>query len=418
VRAVVLATILASVSLAAQADEAERHFVKGAAHLARSEWAAAEESLAEALEGLPGHPDVLALLGMARYHRGKHRQAAEDLAASLRGGTRYRPRALYYLGLASSMSGEDAEARRTFARLLDDHPSSPEADRVRDTAASRTSSDEPPETGRRSVLLSAGYDTHATRSADVPTASGLLGDSFLSAYASSRSPVGESGGELDVSLLWRDYSDVDEFDYLMFSGRVELGRSAGERPALRPFAGVQWSWLGGDRFEDRYSAGLRLAREPKQGWTADVAASAAALLHGRLYAALDGFDVGADARLLRGRDKFRAGVVARAKSVSADTAYLGYSEGEGGLALRRIAASGKAMFDFEAGLGRRLYYAVNPSYVARREDAQMYVRASVTRSIGEHVFLRGHATYIHHDSNVPSYVYDQFVGSVGVVSSF
>ena len=130
-RAVVLATLLVSASLVARAEDAERHFVKGAAHLARSEWAAAEESLSLALEGLPEHPDVLALLGMARYHLGKYRQAADDLTASLRGGTRYRTRVLYYLGLASSMSGEEAKAQRTFTRLLDDHPSSPEADSPR-----------------------------------------------------------------------------------------------------------------------------------------------------------------------------------------------------------------------------------------------------------------------------------------------
>jgi tetratricopeptide (TPR) repeat protein len=418
VRAVLLAVIFAYAATAARAEEAETLFLKGAGQLARSQWAAAEESLSQALERLPGHPDILALLGMARYHRGRYRRAADDLSAALRGDTRYRARALYCLGLALSMSGEEARARRTFARLLDEHPSSPEADRVRGAAAFWRRDEPQPETRPGSVLLSAGYDTHATRSVDVPTASGFQGDGFLSVFASSRTPIGEEGAQLGASLLWRDYSALDEFDYFTFSGRVELGRRAGERLSLRPFAGGRWSWLGGDRFEDGYSAGLRLVREPERGWTVDVDASAALMLHGRLYSGLDGTEVGGNARLLHGGESFRTGLVARGRRVSADLAYLGYLEGEGGLAVSLVAASGKLMLDLEGGAGSRLYDDVNPTYATRREDAHAYVRATVVLSVWKHVFLQAHGTCVRHESNVSNYVYDQFVGSVGVVSSF
>jgi tetratricopeptide (TPR) repeat protein len=397
------------------AQDAADLFLAGAEHLSRGEYREAEAALEGVLEALPDRPDALLLLGIARYHLDRPRDALGPIEAALEGGTRYESRGLYYLGLTLSLLGREEEAERAFARLIREKPDSPEVQEI----LSLREEDEEPEPSASAVLMtSLGYDSNAAQSADLPTATDPEADTFWDGALLGRFGSDHGPGLLRGGFTWKDFFRADTYDLVTarLAGEVTGFPSASHQ--VRPGAGVSHSWLGGADFESRLELGGAwwIGRESPRPLEVSVM-EAFKRYPDEDYEGLDGTALTVTGRTMHALGPAEMGIAAEYVDDTAEEAYLGYRSWQGSVLLRLEVTSG-SLADLEAGVRGRSYKDISPVYGERRRDGAWFVEGTVIRSIVGGLLVRARAAYLSNHSSVDDFTYEQFVGSLGLMVLF
>lgn len=386
-------------------------FLAGAEHLDRGEYVEAEA----ALEGIPGHPDALLLLGIARYHLGRHGDALESLEAALEGGTRYEARGLYYLGMARSMLGKEEEAASAFARLIQDHPESPE---VQGLLSLRADVEEQESPASAIFMASVGYDSNAAQAADLPTATDPEADGFwdgalLGRYGSDEGPFLLRGG-----VSWKDFFRASTYDLITARLQGEVTGYPAADHQVRPLAGVSHTWLGGQDHENRLEVGATWQVGQESPRPLELSLTEAFKTFSREeYEGLDGRVFTATGETIHPVGPTEIGLAVEYVDDTAEETYLGYRFWQGSVLLRFDLPS-DSLVDLEAGGRGRSYKDISPTYGERRRDAGWFVEGTFIQSIVGGFLVRVRAAYLSNRSSIDDFTYDQVVGSLGVMYAF
>jgi tetratricopeptide (TPR) repeat protein len=397
--------------------EGVKAFAEGAAHLQEGRWLEAEGALARAAAELGDHPDAHALLGIARYHLGRYDRARVSLELALEKGTRYEARTLYYLGMTLSKAGADGRAAAAFARLLEQHPHSPEAGRVDpDRELARTPSTAAPVTVV--LMQSVSYDDNAVRSAELPLSGPAQSDTVSFTLASL-------GGSLGHQLAWRallftkDYAALDEQDLASASAGLSWSASGG---AVELSFLHRRQWLNSEDFDARTIAAVTCTSDRMRAWRVGIDAEYASKEHDVPYRALDGYARRFGLVLERTRQaNARTPSGALWLSVSddvCDAAYLGYDLWGAGVK-SRFELTDRIDLGVALSYSRRTHHDVDPIGEVR-EDDRWSVKVHVGFPLGssDHVTCKCWGTSIDNSSTLADCDYSQRVWGIELSVAF
>jgi tetratricopeptide (TPR) repeat protein len=375
------AVVVVASSLGATADPVEL-FAEGAAHLRAGRWDRAARSLEPAVAMLGGHPDVRALLGIARYHQGRYRDARASLERALAGETKYAPRCLYYLGQTLSRLDDSAGARKAFERLLEDHPDSAEARKVDLSGEYRRAIARcAPRATTTVILQSVTHDDNALRSSTLQLA-GPSGEDWVSLTLVAISARLRGPFEARLTAFHRDFAETDQLDLSSAEGAVSLKLRGG---AFSAWAGCRQQWLDGADFLTRGLCGVAVRTSPSSTWVSEFSLGYAIKRYVQMYQSFDGDVASLGIKVgRRGKDDARVrrlGGWLSLANETCDAAYLGYTSATLGAEAEWKLSSSKGLGAKASWLARR-HHEDGPTGELR-EDRRWHARVDASMGSGK-----------------------------------
>jgi outer membrane protein assembly factor BamD (BamD/ComL family) len=410
-----------TIALADEEDDTAQLYMKGARHLRLHRWAQAEQAFTEVLERWPGQPDVHALLGIARYHQSKYREALQDLALALEKGTRYTARALYYQGLAYSELGRSEYAAAAFERLITQFPNSAEAMKVksleipRPPARPRVEEEKP---NRFSFL----FIQDVNRDSNAPLTQDPDPDTMLFTFASLKLSLHPLPFYMKSSLMVQEYFHEDDFDFVQLAGGVHGEISPTQDDTLRGAYTLKRFWLDDKELGSGYQA--QLAWE--HGWVADVFSDFSGNYARKVYdedynEEVTGYRSEGQMRLwwlskpLNPLTRIRAGGLVSSETAKDD--YLAYRSWRASLEFE-FTLSERITTNVELTFGERVYRDVYPGYLESRFDQRFSAGASLLTKLFKYGYLRLNVRYLSSDSNIKEHNYYKTLYGAGIMLLF
>ncbi|MBA3709332.1 MAG: tetratricopeptide repeat protein [Planctomycetes bacterium] len=391
----------------------------GAQALRDRDWSQAEVQLQRALAVWPGNPDVQVLLAISMYHAGRTPDSAALMRQAIDQGTRYEARALYYLGMMQLEQGDPLAAQRTFARLIDRHPDSSEAAKMREAGTLTLQREEPRGAnaglGEFSGLVLVGYDDHPDDLADQANGSTADADAYLLGYFS----VGMRFKPIHVraSYTHLDYLTVDRLDADSARFVVDHAFIVGDADSWVPRYSLRILLLEQAYFETRHDLSLRWNRRWNEDYETDVTPYVAYKSHPQRYGGEDGWVEGIDARATKyvGGDVLRSVFAAvGGDAFQADAAWLGWNEAAvacGAHVQLGWGIEGDATLRYR----KRVYAAASPIYGVRRDDDAFGFEASVSRPLTKWLLVQAGGEHDINRSNIPDYRFDRDIATLGLL---
>lgn len=413
-------TTVCSFAIAGEQEDPAKLFIEGARHLRASRWAEAERAFVKVLQSWPGQPDVHALLGVARYHRGMYRSALYNLSLSLQKRTKYRARVLYYQGMAYSQVGQIQPAADAFERLLIEYPNSPEARKVtagRQLAVTRKP-EEKEKIDRVKLLLvqDVNHDTNAPLGPDADA------DTLLFTFASAELDLNPAPLSLGVSAMLQEYFTYDEFDLVHLAGTIRGKLSPAQTDTLSAAYSYKKIWLADKLLGSSNRSELLWKREWVRNWYSDMLVNYGQNLYDENY------NENVTGEQTEGRARIwwecanlepltRARVFGIYADYKADEKHFGYQSWRAGLELE-VTFSDQATLDVELSYGERDYADLHPDFGLVRFDKRLRAGLSFLGELSRSTYLRLNLHHLSSDSNIDIHTYEQTVFGVGLMFLF
>ena len=250
--------------------------------LGAGQWSAAITAANRALTVWPEQGDLLVLRGLAHYHLGEAAAALNDLEAGLAHDTRYRARALLYTGLAAIAANRPERVTSALDELLVEHPTSPEAARLRALVPPVTSAPDQAVIPHTPSLRDwwSGYLALTAFHDDDPAQSAATGNTPAEATYGLGSwaqlDVTPPDSVLGLRLLGSltDYPDASRYADATLGSALVANGSPWSRGWLTALLGVQREWSGHDRFGDSLWAETTLVHRLPSGTELEAFAQA------------------------------------------------------------------------------------------------------------------------------------------------
>ncbi len=406
---------------AAQENESlDKLISEGARQMSEADWPAAERSFLKAVVLSRGHPDLTALLGVARFHQGKYEESARDFESALAGGTKYKSRVLYYLSLAHVNLGHREQAKQYTGRLLAEFPESSEARKVKSGAYTRG-----PASGKGAAgldrwevvfLQDVDSDSNAPRVAHGDS------DTLLFTFFSAKFRARPLPLNIKASFFWRNFSDQDELDFMGVQGTIEGEFNLSGRDILLPAVSLQQLWLDEKQYEGKFRYELLWKRDWGRRWFTDLELKHGSSEHDKVeYESFDGEQSSGRFRLwfdcLQFKPLTRIRLTGGFSRETLDEDFLSYDSWTAGIETR-LSLPWRVTAELKAGYSERRYHEVNPDYSLRREDERTTVEICVLRPVSRWLFLRLNASWLASRSNVERYTYNETVYGIGLLLMF
>ena len=399
---------------AAQSSPIAESFKRGAAHLRKSEWSAAEKELLAITQQKPNHANAHALLGIARYHLKEYRAAVADLLVALENKTRFGARSLYYLGMSLSKLGRTKAAREAFTHLIVTYPRSAEARKLGSLPEDVLQVLE----GRKKLdfyrpilTLDAGYNSNPSQ------LTAGVGDLALIGYASGRVRLRPYPWLVNTAVFFQKYADETELDYVDLSAELLRGYKLSKHDALEPSFRLNRRWLGGESYERVTGFELRHTRKWDMNWDSD------AWLSYELNSSLapeDSDSKTLSLRLRAWRELWtwdflsRLRVEAQWAQENAETNYLGYTRWRLGTGLR-FSLPRDTTLDFGLSYTRDNYSDIHPDQGLQRIDKTSGVNLVAYCPVSANTIVKVQISRLSRSSTLDGYSHDQTLMTVGIV---
>jgi tetratricopeptide (TPR) repeat protein len=424
------------------AQEGIADFTAGAQALQRGDHAAAEPLLERAAAAMPGQPDVLTLLGIARFHLERYAEADRALMRAIAGRTRYMSRALYYRGMTLAALGQRRAAEQQFARIASAYPNTPEAAQLR---ASRTpapisapSSDAPgPKAALRAppqppraaeagrwwnalAMQSVNYDTNPTRASyDFRSSQSFADDQYLFTYLALGATIPGTAIDLRASGSWTNYLHTPDLDFIVVGGDVGITLPVA-KATVAPRYQLQEMWLEDGYFGEKHqvSVGMR-----GQGWGYDLELTPYAALkrYADQYRDLDGTDLGARGQVSRGFRELpllrRVTLSGGVDDASARREHYGWLAGNLGAGLS-FGLGWSLTLDLATDYRWRAYDAAPPGGDEARLDRRANWSATLSRPLLVWLHAQLSVDYTWNESSLTGYSYESTITGINLVAIY
>jgi hypothetical protein len=367
---------------------------------------------------------VKALLGIAQSHLGKYSAASKNLDFALRNGTKYKPRVLYYLGIAYSMLGREQSASAAFERLLSGYPDSPEAKKVASPRQLRlireparaAGKEKEPDKLRLLFIQDVSHDTNASLTTDPDS------DTVLFTFASIRLSLHPVPVFLKGSFMMQEYFDEDDFDLVYIAGSAQGRLELTQRDTLYPAYTLKNLWLA----DKDLGSGNRAELLWERGWGRSFFSDAAASYDQNYFDENYNDKVTGDRTEGRARawwkpenlgplTRIRAGLLLTDSTAEED--HLAYRSWQAGGDIELTLGKGVTL-DLEASFGERNYDETDPDHGIVRYDQRVKLGASFLAQLDENIYLRLNIHHLASDSNIKEHSYHQTVYGIGLMLMF
>jgi tetratricopeptide (TPR) repeat protein len=357
---------------------------------------------------------VQALLGIARYELDRLAESVAAFRVALRNGTRYGARSLYTMGAALSRLGEDEEAQDAFARLLHEHPRSPEAFRLREAGEARLRA------WTLQALASFLRDDNPVRGTQVDDLAPEIPppDWMAQAHVSAERRFPGSWPTARASVFRMDYRQADDLDFTLTEARIEGPLHPSPRTRIVPGYSFRLSWLGRERYDVRHAFDVGVTRAIGRSYSSTFRVSAAREDHpDATFQDLDGTDVAGSLELSRrGRpgallQSIRARLGGGRDGAGRD--YLEHADREAE-ADARLAMPARSTLAIALRWRGRDFARTDPRFGARRKDDRRIGSVSLTVSLSAAVWARLGVTLADNESTIGRYDYRQVVTGLTV----
>lgn len=412
--------LFATSATAQERESLDKLISEGARQLGEADWPGAERSFLKALAYSPGHPDLTALLGVARFHQGKYELSAGDFESALAGGTKYKSRVLYYLSLAHATLGHEEQGKEYARRLLTEFPASREAQMIKSGAQKRSPAPgkDAAKLDRWEVVLIQDIcsDSNAPRVAHGDSDTLLF--SFLSVKFKARPlPL-----NIRASFFWRNFSDQNELDFMGVQGALEGELKLSRGDTFLPAVSLQTLWLDEEKYQGKFGYELLWKRDWGRRWFTDLDLKHGSSEHTQVeYESLDSEQSSGRFRLwydcLQFKPLTRVRLLGAFLRETMDDDYLSYDSWTAGIEMR-FSFPWRVSAEVKAGYSERRYLDDNPAYSLRREDERTTVDICVLRPVSRWLFLRLTASWLTSRSNVERYTYSEAVYGIGLLLMF
>lgn len=410
----VIAGLLITCSIVLPAETSE--YVKGKTSLSKGKWTEAERHFTACLAENPDHADSHALLGMALYHKARHRESVGSLEKALALKTRYAARSLYYLGMAYAALGEKEKAENAFSRVIALYPSSSEARKLGYIPA------DVKDAVRRGeafavkgtvITVDLGYDSNPTQ------VSGGDSDFFLDLYATTEMAVPRTYWTAGVSTFIEKFTDDSDNDFFSLTADLSRDFVLSDAGLLELILQYERSWYGSDDFESNPGLWLIYDRQLDRNWNSELRAGFVS--HSDLSDSEDSTDGLESAGRVRAYRKIRGWKLidrirleAELVSQGSDTDYLGYRDMSAGFEWRVLPADLMSV-DMSIEYASRKYGDDHPVYEEQREDTSIEISLYLTYPLKDGLYLTAQLSHDTRSSNIDYYEEDETRLSAGLM---